>query len=540
VIKNFHSHQSNSDSFQFQLTKLGAKSFYKLGIADEVHGLEEQVEVWLSGLWEALESISQQQEEPKQLLEGTQPEKQEVKPAKPPAKKKIAVKIKAVPDVPSITVGLVKSDASVEIHPLYGPKRNPEAQLVSITQSRWLTSVEAKKQTVEVTFQLPEEFPSYVPGDSIGIYCPNTLDLVNSVLAHLEIDGDVIYELSPNTDSKLVPSHIQALLPNSIRTILTWGVDLQDVPKKTTLRMLAEYCSNQSEKETLIHLSSIKGKSDFATIIEANRPSLAELFHLYPSCKPPIDHLLSVLGPLVPRYYSFCSSPLVGGKKARVAFSLVEILTAHNQLKHGLCTHWLTKLCIQHQLLEPGHYSALIPVIDHPEDALQVWAIYNRSSHFHIPSPIDSPLVMIGPGTGVAPFIGFLEHIQASYSEGQYPESWLFFGCRHPDHDYLYKDNLTEYAKQNVLKQLVTAFSRETSKVVYVQHKLLEYTEELADLIVNQNATVFICGDAKGMSKDVSAALQTILQTRLPNSKAAMEQFAKLTKAGKIVFDVWF
>jgi hypothetical protein len=83
--------------------------------------------------------------------------------------------------------------------------------------------------------------------------------LVDAILAHLEFDGDVVYDLDPSFDPKLVPSHLCALLPNSVRTVLRWGVALRDIPKKTTLRMLAEYCSNAQEKENLIHLSSIKG-----------------------------------------------------------------------------------------------------------------------------------------------------------------------------------------------------------------------------------------------------------------------------------------
>jgi sulfite reductase alpha subunit-like flavoprotein len=132
------------------------------------------VEAWISGIWEplanlklALESSSTQ----------TAVEVAECKPeekAQPAAKPKgkFAGKIKAVPTVPSITVGLVKSDAMIDV-PSYGPKRHESTKLVTISQSRWLTSVEAKKHTVEITFDLPDDFPSYVPGDSIGIYCPN-------------------------------------------------------------------------------------------------------------------------------------------------------------------------------------------------------------------------------------------------------------------------------------------------------------------------------------------------------------------------------
>jgi sulfite reductase alpha subunit-like flavoprotein len=221
---------------------------------------------------------------------------------------------------------------------------------------------------------------------------------------------------------------------------------------------------------------------------------LYELLQMYPSCKPSIGHLLSCLSPLQPRYYSFCSSPAKRNQKARVAYSLVDILTGGNQFKPGLCTHWLTKLCVQHQLLEPGHYSSVIAISEHPSEPIQVWGVHNQSSHFHLPLPIEGPLIMIGPGTGVAPFVGFLEQIQANFEASQYPETWLFFGCRHPDHDFLYHDELDEFVKQNVLTHLVTAFSRQSDKIVYVQHKLLEYTKQIADLILNKNATVFICG----------------------------------------------
>eukprot|EP01095_Lingulamoeba_sp_RSL-Kostka_P013132 TRINITY_DN5360_c0_g1_i1.p1 TRINITY_DN5360_c0_g1~~TRINITY_DN5360_c0_g1_i1.p1 ORF type:complete len:159 (+),score=43.16 TRINITY_DN5360_c0_g1_i1:745-1221(+) len=157
---------------------------------------------------------------------------------------------------------------------------------------------------------------------------------------------------------------------------------------------------------------------------------------------------------------------------------------------------------------------------------------------------------MIGPGTGVAPFIGFLQqkkhllNILEDENNNNNKHTWtddcyLFFGCRQRSLDYLYYDELQQYFDDNLVK-LITAFSRETDQVVYVQDKLLEHEKEIYPLLVNQHAKIYICGDAKGMAKGVMNSLHEILiKNEQITKKEALTKTASWMKEKRIVMDIW-
>jgi len=149
---------------------------------------------------------------------------------------------------------------------------------------------------------------------------------------------------------------------------------------------------------------------------------------------------------------------------------------------------------------------------------------------------------MVGPGTGVSPFIGFLQHKACLMKQNPsvtWPEWWLFFGCRHPEKDYIYRTDLEEMVANGVLNKLVAAFSRETAEKVYVQHKMLEHGEAVHEMI-QRNAYIYVCGDAKGMSKGMTGAITAILQKHGNcDPTTAQEKYAELLKNGRLLFYVW-
>ena len=445
------------------------------------------MESWIESLWTPLGGAIQMLHP-----EGTSQPQADASTATRP--KRVAVR-KETPSVPPRRFQFVPGPSDGEISPLQascGPSRASATSKVVLKRARWLTSTEAVKQTIELTFELPESF-QFRPGDSFGVYCPNRLDVVNEVLQR--IGEDEAIQSYTTEDQAAFPSHLE-VFPTTIRQLLLWVCDLASVPRKSFLAMLSLYCSDPADAERLLHLSSLKGKDEYRDVVEATRPTLADLFALFPSCKPPTDHLVSCLPPMAPRYYSYASAPSPD-RLARVAFSLADIVTASGKVRSGLCTYWLASLATEAGMIEADkHFQPLVELPGAFEGtSVELQAFQQPSSKFHLPEDpalLLAPRILIGPGTGVAPFMGFLAHL-AHIPADQRGDTWMFFGCRKIADDYLYQDELEAFVADGLL-HLETAFSRETEERVYVQHKMLEHSKKLGDLIVDQNAFIYICG----------------------------------------------
>lgn len=160
---------------------------------------------------------------------------------------------------------------------------------------------------------------------------------------------------------------------------------------------------------------------------------------------------------------------------------------------------------------------------------------------------------MVGPGTGVAPFVGFLQQRERERQENPevtFGETWLFFGCRHRDQDYLFREELEGFVSSGALSHLKVCFSRDdpkeeteeatNSKAQYVQHNLLLYSQQITDILLKQNGSIYVCGDAKNMAKDVNDTLTEMIKTELQVEQLdAMKRLAGLREEKRYLQDVW-
>jgi NADPH-ferrihemoprotein reductase len=261
------------------------------------------------------------------------------------------------------------------------------------------------------------------------------------------------------------------------------------------------------------------GKADYAEYIQKQQRSLLEVMADFPSARPSLGLFFGSVAPrLQPRFYSISSSPKLHPASVHVTCSVVRDRMPTGRIHEGVASTWLERC-------QPGD---IIPV-------------FLRQSTFKLPAKASDPVVMIGPGTGLAPFRGFLQERAALAAAGtELGAAHLFFGCRHRDHDYLYQDELLQSVSDGALTQLHVAFSREQAVKDYVQHHIERQGEEVWRLLAQERGHLYVCGDAKHMAKDVHKALVAVFQKHEKCSGTQAEVRLKVAQDdGRYMRDVW-
>jgi cytochrome P450/NADPH-cytochrome P450 reductase len=250
------------------------------------------------------------------------------------------------------------------------------------------------------------------------------------------------------------------------------------------------------------------------------RRSPIDLLEECSSCALPFAVYLEMLPPLAPRYYSISSSPLVDPQRCSITVAVVndKARSGHGSYL-GVCSNYL---------------------LEQNSDGVISAFVKDNHSAFRLPDDPSVPIIMVGPGTGVAPFRGFLqERAQLKESGKMLGRSMLFFGCRNPAQDFIYQDELKAFAEAGIT-ELKVAFSRVSSdKKAYVQDKIAECKNEVWELI-EAGAIIFVCGDAKLMAPDVRRTFATIYAEKSAASlDAANAWMDQMTAQRRYLVDVW-
>ncbi|XP_077789689.1 methionine synthase reductase isoform X1 [Podarcis muralis] len=562
--------------------ELGAQRFYEVGLADDAVGLELVVDPWIAGLWPALhqEFASRKKErnhteEPPSLCAdavcnsciNSRVERLKLEVlgvnndllAKAVTKSELPLQgsqpslFHSVPPLSQLALNVPALPPEyLEVHFQESSEQDPSLCCVSessifqvpVIKAVQLTRDDAIKRTLLLELDISKTTFSYQPGDAFNVICPNYTSEVEELLHILGLSEkkDYFVCLKVKAGTKKRGAAVPLYIPekSTVKFILTWCLEIRAVLKKAFLRSLVEYTTDAGEKRRLQELCSKQGSSDYNAFIRDVGVCLLDLLHAFPACKPPLSLLLEHLPKLQARPYSAASSSLFQSGKMSFIFNVLEFPTHLGELRRGVCTGWLLQLVSPILQSSTKAEELLIPKI----------SISSRPANiFHLPEDPSIPFIMVGPGTGIAPFIGFLQHrqkLQEDHKDWTFGETWLFFGCRHQVKDYLFQEELRCFAESGTLTHLKVSFSRDAPAAVeaatpkYVQDNLRLYCKEVSRILLQGKGHFYLCGDAKNMAKDVNDALVDILTSERGVDKLeALKMLALLREEKRYLQDIW-
>ncbi len=373
--------------------------------------------------------------------------------------------------------------------------------------------------TRHIEIELPADV-SYRTGDHLGVLPRNDETLVQRAAARFGLAPETVIRITART-------HRETFLPVNERItlgeLLADYVELQNVATRAQIRTLAAYCEcpfTRPRLEALAADGQTGENGPYRAEVLSRRRSVLDLLDTFAAIQLPLDAYLEMLPPLSPRFYSIASSPLHAPHRCSLTVSVVAGPARSGQGRYeGVCSNHLAR---------------------RNDDGDVVHAfVRDPQTAFRLPADPRTPIIMIGPGTGLAPFRGFLQERAAQRAGGQaIGEAMLFFGCRHPEQDYLYRSELQAFARDGIT-ELHVAFSRLKARKIYVQDLLREQCERVWSLLA-RGAMVYVCGDASHMEPDVRSALADV--TRMcggMNDEEARAHVDSLVSGGRYLVDVW-
>eukprot|EP00051_Salpingoeca_urceolata_P028653 m.487750 g.487750 ORF g.487750 m.487750 type:complete len:659 (+) comp25235_c0_seq1:56-2032(+) len=369
------------------------------------------------------------------------------------------------------------------------------------------------RSCLHVEFDITGSGIRYRAGDHVAIYAANQSKLVEAIGARLGVNLDTVVRFKAVDEYATKKSPFPS--PCSYRTALMHYVDITSTPHPHVLRMLGQYAEDEAQAARIEHLTSKEGREDYLAWIQER--CILDLLEEFSSVQPDINHLLEVLPRLQPRYYSISSSPKKSPTRIHVTASVVRYENKHGHKREGVATSFL----------------------DRATTGTDRVPIFVRESTFRLPSSSKDPVIMIGPGTGLAPFRGFLQERAFHKENGkELGHALLFFGCQYEAKHFMYADELRKYHADGIM-QLHTAFSRDQPHKVYVTHRLEEQRALLWDLL-STNGHIYVCGDAKNMARDVHNILLSIFEKEGGMSEKEAEAHIKeLSVKKRYQLDVW-
>jgi sulfite reductase (NADPH) flavoprotein alpha-component len=388
---------------------------------------------------------------------------------------------------PALAAGAAAPAIKVPFAPAGRSRDNP-AVATFLSRTR-LNKPGSAKETWHVEIDLAGTGMNYVVGDSFGIYPANDPGLADAVISALDAPAD--FPIGGRT----------------LREVLIDGVSLGAAPDM--LFQLYSYITGGARRQAAKSLSSgdnPHGDADTLDVLAA--------IEKFRGTRPDPEAFIEALDPLQPRLYSIASSPKIDPRRVALTVDAVRY-SVGTRTRLGVASTFFA------DRVAPG---------------TKVRAYVQRAQHFALPADPSVPIIMVGPGTGIAPFRAFLHERMATKAPGR---NWLFFGHRHSDYDFFYEDELAGMKAARVLTRLTLAWSRDAAQKTYVQDRMRDVGRDLWAWLA-EGAHFYVCGDAKHMAKDVEAALVEIVAAfGVRSTNEAIGFVAELKKSGRYQQDVY-
>ena len=363
--------------------------------------------------------------------------------------------------------------------------------LARITESRMLNKPGSAKETRHFEVSLAGSGLSYKAGDSLGVFAENRKVEVDEILAVLGASGD----------EPVSPAMLKLPAPIPLRDALTARLALKS-PTRKVIETLAERATSAEEKSRLAGLLVPEAKDVLGSFLFERE--FVDLLAEFPSARLTPQELVDHMRKLMPRLYSIASSSRAHPQDVHLTIAVVRYVTNHRE-RVGACSTYLADRVAVGQPTVP---------------------IFVSHSHFGPPDDGAKDVIMVGPGTGIAPFRAFVQDRIASGATGR---NWLFFGDQHRATDFLYEEDWSAWLAAGRLERLDTAFSRDQLLKVYVQDRMRENAAEVWSWLKG-GAYFYVFGDAKRMAKDVDTALFDIIAQQGGLDATAAADFVKQLK----------
>lgn len=505
------------------LEALGATRMFEYGEGDDDATLEEDFDNWRSQLWPALTAAFHPDAAVVEEVSSR------TRLGSLDASSKIKLDFKAVKTEQKSITGTAAAAAwgAANNHNIHASTRHfftaPRADIVVNRELRSTAEKSAAEagSTRHIELNLKGVNLHYQTADNLAIIPENSTANVAALAKSQGYDLDFTFAVqkAANNDDEEEFKH-SFPSPCTVRDALTLYYDIQGPVKQALLKHLLPYVADAQQLAWLTDILHKDNRAALKALSEEGGKSLVDLLtNELSSCKIPLSDILHIVPFIQPRYYTISSSSSVHPDNVHVTISITEFAFKSGKHFTGLASGYVTS------------------------DTNNA-RVFVRPSSFRLPAQLSTPILMIGPGTGLAPMRALLQERKFQTDKQKpavAPKNVLFFGCKNRGVDFIYRDELEAFEKEGVLTGFHTAFSRDTKQKVYVQNLMVqsETAKELLDLLLNQGAYVYVCG-ATAMGTDVMAAFVKILQEQNNMSTAQATAFVKeLQDKGRYVQELW-
>ncbi|XP_005408650.1 PREDICTED: NADPH-dependent diflavin oxidoreductase 1 isoform X2 [Chinchilla lanigera] len=440
-----------------RLLQLGGSALLPACLGDDQHelGPDAAIDPWLGALWEK--------------VLGLYPVPLDLAAIPPEVPLPSTFALQLFQDAPSMALQELTA-SSLDSHQ---PPSESQPFLAPMVVNQRVTGPTHFQDVRLIEFDITGSSISFVAGDVVLIQPSNSAAHVQQFCQLLGLDPDQWFTLQPREPG--VPSPSGLPQPCSVWYLVTQYLDIASVPRRSFFELLACLSPHELEREKLLELSSATGQEALCEYCSRPRRTILEVLCDFPHSAGaiPPDYLLDLIPRIRPRAFSIASSLLAHPNRLQILMAVVQYQTRLREPRRGLCSSWLASM-------DPGQGSIRVPL----------WV---RPGSLAFPKSPDTPVIMVGPGTGVAPFRAA---IQERVAQGQ-TGNFLFFGCRWRDQDFYWEAEWQELEKKGCLV-LVTAFSREQERKVYVQHRLQELGPLVWELLDHRGAHFYLAGNTVG------------------------------------------